>query len=117
MQFKPKAAFHSEKNNQSLYPRSKVKKALEILHNEPVTASEVGFKVGFSSPAYFSTCFSDYFGYPPGEAKKRTLQNPDENEKRIIDGTFAGKHEPEHAETNSKKHGRTSIAVIVFPLS
>ena len=48
----------------------KLQKALEMLHNTPRTASEVGFKVGYSSPAYFSTCFSEYFGYPPGEVKK-----------------------------------------------
>ena len=47
--------------------------AMEMLRKESVTASEVAFKVGFSSPAYFSTCFSEYFGYPPGEVKKRSL--------------------------------------------
>lgn len=48
-------------------------RAMEILRHEYLTASEVAFKVGFSSPAYFSTCFSEYFGYPPGEVKKRNL--------------------------------------------
>jgi len=48
----------------------RLQKAMEMLQHEFVTASEVAFKVGFSSPAYFSTCFSDYFGYPPGEARK-----------------------------------------------
>ena len=49
----------------------RLQRALEMLHMGPETASEVGFKVGFSSPAYFSTCFSEYFGYPPGEVKKK----------------------------------------------
>ena len=48
----------------------RLERAIEILRKESVTASEVAFKVGFSSPAYFSTCFSEYFGYPPGEVKK-----------------------------------------------
>lgn len=42
----------------------RLEKALEILHNEEITASEVAYRVGFGSPAYFSTCFTKYFGYP-----------------------------------------------------
>lgn len=57
--------------------------AMELLHNESVTASEVAFKVGFSSPAYFSTCFSEYYGFPPGEAKKRDLINSEEKQQKF----------------------------------
>jgi AraC-like DNA-binding protein len=42
----------------------RLQKALEILQNEEITASEVAYKVGFGSPAYFNTCFHKYFGYP-----------------------------------------------------
>lgn len=31
--------------------------------------SEVAYKVGFSSPAYFSTCYANYFGYAPSEER------------------------------------------------
>ncbi len=48
----------------------RLKKALELWH-ENVTAAEVSFNVGFGSPAYFSKCFSDFYGFPPGEAKKK----------------------------------------------
>jgi TolB-like protein/AraC-like DNA-binding protein/Flp pilus assembly protein TadD len=48
-------------------------KALDMLQNEEVTASEVAYKVGFSSPAYFSKCFHEFFGYPPGKLKKEDL--------------------------------------------
>lgn len=58
-------------------------RAMEMLRQESVTASEVSFKVGFSSPAYFSTCFSEYYGFPPGEAKKRDLINAVENQKEL----------------------------------
>jgi TolB-like protein/AraC-like DNA-binding protein len=55
----------------------RLKRAMEILLKEEVTAAEVAFKVGFSSPSYFSTCFSEYYGFPPGEVKKRILiENP-----------------------------------------
>jgi TolB-like protein/AraC-like DNA-binding protein len=50
-------------------------KALEMLQNEELTAAEVAYKVGFSSPAYFNTCFHEYYGYPPGEVKKRKPDN------------------------------------------
>jgi TolB-like protein/AraC-like DNA-binding protein/Tfp pilus assembly protein PilF len=49
---------------------TRLKKALEMLQNEDVTASEVAYKLGFSSPAYFTKCFHDFFGYPPGKVNK-----------------------------------------------
>ncbi|MDP3642175.1 MAG: helix-turn-helix domain-containing protein [Bacteroidota bacterium] len=56
----------------------RLERAMDLLRQEPLTASEVAFKVGFSSPAYFSSCFSEYFGYPPGEVKKRSLNGSGE---------------------------------------
>ena len=47
----------------------RLKRSLEILTNEDITASETAYRVGFSSPTYFNTCFHNYFGYTPGEAK------------------------------------------------
>ncbi len=51
-------------------------KAMEMLQNNVATASEIAYKVGFSSPSYFTTCFNQYYGYPPGEVKFR---NPFKN--------------------------------------
>lgn len=61
----------------------RLQRAMELLHNEYITASEVAFKVGFSSPAYFSTCFSEYYGFPPGEAKKRDIINSGEKQQEL----------------------------------
>jgi tetratricopeptide (TPR) repeat protein/AraC-like DNA-binding protein len=58
---------------------TRLQKALELLQNEAVTASEVAYKVGFTSPAYFNTCFHEFFGYPPGKVKKKGLESPEEN--------------------------------------
>jgi TolB-like protein len=44
---------------------------MEMLQKNIAPVSEIAFKVGFGSPAYFNTCFHEYFGYPPGEVKKR----------------------------------------------
>jgi TolB-like protein/AraC-like DNA-binding protein/Tfp pilus assembly protein PilF len=54
---------------------TRLRKALEMLQNENVTAAEVAYKVGFGSPAYFNTCFHEFFGYPPGQVKKTNLGN------------------------------------------
>ena len=43
----------------------RLRKAHEMLGNKSVNVSEVSYAVGFSSPAYFSACFHEYFGYPP----------------------------------------------------
>jgi len=56
----------------------RLKKALEMLQEGAATASEVAYKAGFSSPTYFNACFHDYFGYTPGEAKKRAFENNNE---------------------------------------
>lgn len=47
----------------------RLQEALKMLQIESYTASEIAYKVGFSSPAYFSKCFHEFFGYPPGKAK------------------------------------------------
>ena len=56
----------------SLFIREiRLKKALELLMQQTDTAAEVAWKVGFGSPAYFSKCFHDFYGFPPGEVRKR----------------------------------------------
>ena len=49
----------------------RLKKAMQILQEQDVSASEIAYDVGFSSPSYFNHCFHEYFGFPPGEVKKR----------------------------------------------
>ncbi len=58
----------------------RLEKAMEMLQNNVATASEIAYKVGFSSPSYFNTAFNQYYGYPPGEAKFRNPLNREENE-------------------------------------
>jgi predicted ATPase len=38
-----------------------------------LTASEVAYQVGFGSPAYFSKCYRDHFGFLPSETSMDTL--------------------------------------------
>lgn len=57
---------------------ARLEKALQILRENDVTASEVAYKVGFKSPAYFNHCFHEHFGFPPGEVKNKEF--PEEKE-------------------------------------
>ncbi len=43
----------------------RLEKARELIKKGHGNLSEIAFDVGFSSPAYFSKCFHDEFGYPP----------------------------------------------------
>lgn len=49
----------------------RLERALQLLQQHTGSISEVAFQTGFSSPAYFSKCFSDRYGYAPGEVRKR----------------------------------------------
>jgi TolB-like protein len=62
-----------------------LKKAFEILQKEDFTISEIAYEVGFGSATYFNKCFAEYFGYPPGQAKRKALTG--ENSSLILKGS------------------------------
>jgi DNA-binding response OmpR family regulator len=50
------------------YIRSvKLIKAREMIEKNEETISEIAYSFGFSSPAYFTRCFKEEFGYPPSD--------------------------------------------------
>ena len=53
----------------------RLEKAMGMLREKNISAAEIAYNVGFSSPAYFSRCFHNHYGYSPGEVKKRMLEN------------------------------------------
>ena len=59
-------------------------RAKEILLTEEFTSSEVAYQVGFSSATYFTKSFTDFYGYPPGEAKKRSNDPSEEANDQIV---------------------------------
>lgn len=67
-------ALHKKTINQ-LIQEIRLQHAMEMLQDNVATASEIAFRVGFSSPAYFNKCFHDYYGFPPGEVKRMEEYN------------------------------------------
>lgn len=59
-----------------LIREARLKRAMELLQNSSSNVSEVSLQVGFNSTSYFIKCFREYYGYPPGEAGKRTAIEP-----------------------------------------
>ena len=46
-------------------------KGMTLLEETELSVSEISYKVGFSNNSYFIKCFRDYYGYSPGEARKK----------------------------------------------
>ena len=49
----------------------RLEKAYEMLKAEVGTAADISYRVGFGSPTYFNRCFHEYFGYAPGNVKRK----------------------------------------------
>lgn len=65
-----KVRSHTGKSINQYIRDMRLQKALELLQQEEITVAEVAYRTGFGSAAYFSNCFSEHFGFPPGEARK-----------------------------------------------
>ena len=50
--------------------KKRMVRARELLENDVATASEVAYRVGFSSPSYFTKVFKNYYGISPGDVRK-----------------------------------------------
>lgn len=50
---------------------TRLQKAKYLLQHEDLSISEISYKVGFSSPAYFSTVFKSKFGMTPRDFKEK----------------------------------------------
>jgi len=64
----------------------RLRKALEMLINEDITASEAAYRTGFGSPVYFNKCFHEFFGYPPGKVNKGAYENI---QSEVVDRTIS----------------------------
>lgn len=48
----------------------RLQKGLALIRQGQRTIAEVAYEVGFSSPAYFTERFKEYYGHPPSEVEK-----------------------------------------------
>ncbi|MEK9603091.1 MAG: two-component regulator propeller domain-containing protein [Flavobacteriaceae bacterium] len=51
----------------------RLKKAKQLLKIQKLNVSEVTYKVGFSSPSYFTKCFKDHYGVLPTRIKEKDM--------------------------------------------
>jgi TolB-like protein/AraC-like DNA-binding protein len=88
--------------------------AMEMLQNNEGTVAEIAYRVGFGSPTYFSKCFHEYFGFPPGEARKRESAESLKNHSDEEPEKSSVQKEPEtkrNIESLSKKLHRRNILI------
>lgn len=67
----------------------RLQKGMKLLEETELTVSEISYQVGFSNNSYFIKCFREYYGYSPGEARKK-IGEPEEFEQ---DGVEVEEHE------------------------
>ena len=99
-----------KKTISQLIQEIRLQHAMEMLQEKVATASEIAFRVGFSSPAYFNKCFHDYYGYPPGEVKKR---EPDPAEFETLTGEDNSKSELEVVKDNKMINRKKTVQIIL----
>ncbi len=58
----------------------RLQEAVKLIQEDEYTASEIAYRVGFSSPSYFHKCFHDHFGITPGEFREEKEEIPISNE-------------------------------------
>lgn len=59
------------KKSVSIFIReTRLKRSFELLKNRDGTVSEIAYQVGFGSTTYFTKCFHDFYGIPPGDVLK-----------------------------------------------
>lgn len=64
-QLNRKLKFLTGKSPNNFIKEFRLQRSLKLLYNQFGNISEVAFETGFNSPAYFSKCFSEYFGVLP----------------------------------------------------
>jgi TolB-like protein/AraC-like DNA-binding protein len=52
----------------------RLEEADQLLQETQLTVSEISYQVGFSNTSYFIKCYREDFGFPPGEARKVTIE-------------------------------------------
>lgn len=73
----------------------RLEKAAKMLLETEFTASEIAFEVGFSNPSYFTKCYREYYGFPPGETKTKKEEEEtkeEETKEAVIKKTYFSRY-------------------------
>jgi TolB-like protein/AraC-like DNA-binding protein/Tfp pilus assembly protein PilF len=92
----------SNKSITQFISETRLRKALEMLQNEELTVAEVSYRAGFHSPAYFTKCFHEFFGYPPSKVQNAEIS--------FLNDINTVKSKPERSQ---KKSPRRTILYLV----
>lgn len=94
----------------------RLQEAMKLIQQDVATASEIAYRVGFSSPSYFFKCFQKFYGYSPGEVAKlhASEQTSHENFNTIRIGTTNNNHNPKNV---SKPLVLTAISLMILILA
>ncbi|MDE7155047.1 MAG: helix-turn-helix domain-containing protein, partial [Muribaculaceae bacterium] len=49
----------------------RLQQARHMLTTSNATISEIAYEVGFSTPAYFTKCYRDFYGETPSELRQK----------------------------------------------
>jgi len=119
---------NNERSASQMIKEYRLQKALEMLQEKVATVSEISYRVGFSSPSYFNTCFHDYFGYSPGKVESKGAGNDHRKNKFLSKfvvassagiiiisvGLFFFIWSPNPADVSRRHSTEISIAIIPF---
>jgi TolB-like protein/AraC-like DNA-binding protein/Tfp pilus assembly protein PilF len=76
-----------QKSGSQFIREIRLQKAMDLLQQNVATVSEIAYRVGFGSPTYFNKCFHDFYGFPPGEVRKKSVGIA-EREKEFVPSGF-----------------------------
>jgi len=69
----------TNKSVNQIIRETRLQEAAKIILRTDFHASEISYKVGFSSPSYFNKCFRKYYGLTPGDYKEKYKEFPPKN--------------------------------------
>jgi len=95
----------------------RLQRSMDLLQQNTGTASEIAFSVGFSSPAYFNKCFHEYYGFPPGEVKKRVLPDTEQNNSILSQEQSVSEQEAGRREQRPNGRRKFSLRTFFLPIA
>ena len=97
----------------------RLQRAMEMLKHNEGTVAEIAFRIGFGSPTYFNKCFHEYFGFPPGEVRKRETSESLNNladEQSGKSGTYKELKSKHDFKSVSKRLHRKNLLIASFSI-